>query len=70
VIGDGGLVVREGDSRALSAATKRMMDTSDETAAMRALGLGQVAGRFTWEQVARRMAAVYGQLAGGIRGAT
>jgi glycosyltransferase involved in cell wall biosynthesis len=59
VIGDGGLVVPEGDVNALTAALRQLRDDNDLRAGLGAAGRARVLANFTHEQVAIQTVAAY-----------
>ena len=59
VIGDGGLVVPEGDAAALRAALARLMDDGELHAALAARGRRRVLARYTHQHIAEQTAQAY-----------
>jgi glycosyltransferase involved in cell wall biosynthesis len=64
VVGDAGLIVREGDVNALGAALSRLYEDREMRARLARAGRQRVLAQFTQEQVARKMVGVYRQVLG------
>jgi glycosyltransferase involved in cell wall biosynthesis len=62
VIGDGGVIVPEGDAGALASALRRLRDSPVERAALAVRGRERAMARFTHAQVAAQTVAVYEKL--------
>ena len=63
VVGDAGLLVPPLDVDGWAAAIERLLGDEDERARLRAAGIAR-AGGFTWDEAARRTAAVYAAVGG------
>lgn len=63
VIGDAGLIVPEDDPGALAAAIARVRDEPRLASELRARGRQRVLDRFTWDANARRLTAIYEEMA-------
>ena len=61
LVGDAGLLVDDGDVRALGRAATAVVGHSDEAERLRQLGLRR-AQRFTWRRTARKTIEVYERL--------
>lgn len=59
VVGDGGLVVPEGDPAALARAFTELRSNPDPAREMGKAGRRQVEAQYTWERVAERMLTIY-----------
>jgi len=67
VLGDAGILIDEGDPKALFEAVRAVLDRDDLAAEMREKGIRQ-AKRFSWETTARKTLAVYRKVLTGRRG--
>jgi glycosyltransferase involved in cell wall biosynthesis len=63
VLGDAGLVVREGDADALGAALRRLLDDRELRRALAARGRARVLARYTHARIAAHTCAVYRRVA-------
>lgn len=71
VLGDAGIVVPEGNPGALAAAISRVLDDRELASVLRTRGRERVRERYTWEEIATRLAEFYGRiLSEPVRGAT
>lgn len=59
VVGDGGLIVPEGDVGALAGAIAQLYANPQRARALAEAGRRQVEQHYTWESVARQMADIY-----------
>lgn len=62
VIGEGGLVVREGSSTEIAAAIRQLKDRPSLARQMGQIGRQQVEKLYTWKRVAERMRDIYGKM--------
>jgi glycosyltransferase involved in cell wall biosynthesis len=64
VVGDGGLIVPEGDAIALAGALERLAADGPLRARLAAAGRARVLEHFTWEKAAAQYKAIYDGLMG------
>jgi glycosyltransferase involved in cell wall biosynthesis len=62
VVGEGGLIVPEGDAAAIAAAMLQLQSNPEQCRRMGVAGLKQVKANYTWQQVAKRMHQIYARV--------
>lgn len=62
VVGDAGLIVKAGDSQALAAAIKKLLDNDALREELAAKGRARIVSMFSWSEAARQMSELYHQV--------
>ncbi|MGA8988364.1 glycosyltransferase family 4 protein [Aeromicrobium sp.] len=70
VVGDCAVLVEPGDSEALAAAVKQLLDSPDERARLAAAGRSRAVERYSWTSVARATVEAYTEAIAAARGRT